>query len=70
MHLLAGFIACFAALFATANLPSAFAQEKTVTVFAAASLKKVLDDINGLHQEHRHRSGCKLCGKFRIDETD
>src|SRR5215471_5261838 len=46
MHLLAGFIACFAALFATANLPSAFAQEKTVTVFAAASMKNALDDIN------------------------
>jgi len=46
MHLLAGFIACFAALFATANPPSAFAQEKTVTVFAAASMKNALDDIN------------------------
>src|SRR5215470_4580311 len=46
MHLLAGFIVCFAALFATANPPSAFAQEKTVTVFAAASMKNALDDIN------------------------
>src|SRR5215831_15068979 len=46
MHLLAGFIACFAALFATANSPSAFPQEKTVTVFAAASMKNALDDIN------------------------
>src|SRR5215831_19212658 len=45
MHLLAGFIACFA-LFATANPPSGFAQEKTVTVFAAASMKNALDDIN------------------------
>src|SRR5262249_28535099 len=46
MRLLTGFIACFAALFASVNPPSALAQEKTVTVFAAASMKNALDDIN------------------------
>jgi molybdate transport system substrate-binding protein len=46
MYLMARFIACVAALFATVNPPSVFALDKTVTVFAAASMKNALDDIN------------------------
>jgi molybdate transport system substrate-binding protein len=42
----ARFIACIAALVATTDPPSVSAQEKTVTVFAAASMKNALDDIN------------------------
>ena len=61
MHLLAGFIACFAALFATANPPSAFAQEKTVTVFAAASMKNALDDINAAFTM---RTGIKVVASY------
>jgi len=45
MNLMAHFIACFAAVFATVISPSAFAQDNTVTVFAAASLKNAVDEI-------------------------
>jgi molybdate transport system substrate-binding protein len=38
-------VAAFA--IALGGLPSAVAQEKTLTVFAAASLKNALDDVNG-----------------------
>ena len=46
MNQMTRFIACLAALLAMTNPPSAFAQQKTVTVFAAASMKNALDDIN------------------------
>src|SRR5262249_4434096 len=46
MNPIARFIACVAALWTMTNVPSAFAQQKTVTVFAAASMKNALDDIN------------------------
>jgi molybdate transport system substrate-binding protein len=46
MNQMTRFIAFLAALWAMTNPPSAVAQEKTVTVFAAASLKNALDDIN------------------------
>src|SRR3984893_11503808 len=40
------FIAALVVLVAIADPPAAFAQDKTVTVFAAASMKNALDDIN------------------------
>jgi molybdate transport system substrate-binding protein len=46
MNQMTRFIACLAALLAMTNPPSAFAQQKTVTVFAAASMKNALDDID------------------------
>src|SRR5262245_52319359 len=49
------FTIAFLMLLAAAS--SAPAQEKTVTVFAAASLKNALDDINALYSQ---RSGTKV----------
>ena len=46
MNPIARFIGCLAALWTMTSPPSAFAQQKTVTVFAAASMKNALDDIN------------------------
>src|SRR6202048_3671635 len=40
------FIAALVVLVAIADPPAAFAQDKTVTVFAAASMKNALDDVN------------------------
>ena len=45
MHRLAGLFAAFVILCESA-LPSAFAEDKTLTVFAAASMKNALDDID------------------------
>jgi molybdate transport system substrate-binding protein len=45
MHRLAGLFAAFVILCGSA-LPSAFAEDKTLTVFAAASMKNALDDID------------------------
>ncbi len=45
MYLMARFIACFAALFATVSPPSVFAQDKTVTVLAAASMNLIGHDL-------------------------
>ena len=38
--------ACLTVLFATMSPPSVFARDGAVTVFAAASMKNALDDIN------------------------
>ena len=46
MNAIARLIACLAALWTMTSPPFAFAQQKTVTVFAAASMKNALDDIN------------------------
>jgi molybdate transport system substrate-binding protein len=45
MHRLAGLFAAFVILCGSA-LPSAFAEDKTLIVFAAASMKNALDDID------------------------
>src|SRR3984893_12062434 len=45
MYRVAGIFAAFAILVASA-LPPAAAQDKTLTVFAAASMKNALDDID------------------------
>jgi len=45
MHRLAGFLIAFTVLIGSATSP-AFAQDKSLTVFAAASMKNALDDID------------------------
>ena len=45
MHRLAGIFLCFAVLFGSAA-SSATAQDKSLTVFAAASMKNALDDVD------------------------
>ncbi len=46
MDLIIPFIAIVAALFATLSMPPASAQDRSIIVFAAASMKNALDDIN------------------------
>jgi molybdate transport system substrate-binding protein len=55
-------LAAFAAIVVAAGLaPAAPAQEKTITVFAAASLKNALDEIDGLFTK---QSGIKVVASF------
>ena len=48
MHRLAGIFAAFVILFGASHSPAS-AQEKTITVFAAASMKNALDDIDAAY---------------------
>ncbi|WP_454616254.1 molybdate ABC transporter substrate-binding protein [Bradyrhizobium cenepequi] len=48
MNRLAGIVAAFILVLASATLPAS-AQEKTLTVFAAASMKNALDDIDAAY---------------------
>ncbi len=48
MNRLAGIVAAFVLVLASATLPAS-AQEKTLTVFAAASMKNALDDIDAAY---------------------
>jgi molybdate transport system substrate-binding protein len=48
MHRLAGFLTAFTILFGSVPSP-ALAQDKTLTVFAAASMKNALDDIDAAY---------------------
>lgn len=48
MHRLAGILAAFIMLCGSVHTP-ALAQDKTLTVFAAASMKNALDDIDGAY---------------------
>jgi molybdate transport system substrate-binding protein len=48
MNRLAGIVAAFVLVLASATSPAS-AQEKTLTVFAAASMKNALDDINAAY---------------------
>jgi molybdate transport system substrate-binding protein len=56
MHRLAGIFAAFVILLG-AGLTPAVAQEKNITVFAAASMKNALDDINAAYTA---RTGVKI----------
>jgi len=58
MHRLAGILAAFTILLG-AN--SAVAQEKTITVFAAASMKNALDDINAAYTQ---KTGVKITTSY------
>ena len=59
-------IAVIAALFATFGLPASFAQDRTVTVFAAASMKNALDDINAAFTKS---AGIKVVTSYAASPT-
>jgi molybdate transport system substrate-binding protein len=60
MHRLAGFFTAFAILCGSAHSP-ALAQDKTLIVFAAASVKNALDDIDAAYTA---KSGVKIVASY------
>src|SRR5215813_4779959 len=66
MNLMAHFIACFAAVFATVISPSVSAQDNTVTVFAAASLKNAVDEISAAFTKN---TGVKVVASYAASPT-
>src|SRR3979490_1799526 len=60
MHRLAGYIIVFSILFGSATSP-AFAQDKNLTVFAAASMKNALDDIDAAYTA---KTGIKMVASY------
>jgi molybdate transport system substrate-binding protein len=60
MHRLAGFFLCFAILFGSVYSP-ALAQDKSLTVFAAASMKNALDDIDAAYTA---KTGVKIVASY------
>jgi molybdate transport system substrate-binding protein len=65
MHRLAGLFAAFVILIASAVLPAA-AQDKTLTVFAAASMKNALDDIDTAFTA---KTGVKVSASYAASST-
>jgi len=59
-------IAVVAVLFATFGLPASFAQDRTLTVFAAASMKNALDDLNAAFTKS---SGIKVVTSYAASPT-
>jgi molybdate transport system substrate-binding protein len=60
MHRFAGFFVALTILFGSAHSP-ALAQDKTLTVFAAASMKNALDDINAAYTA---KTGVKIVASY------
>jgi molybdate transport system substrate-binding protein len=60
MNRLAGIVAAFVILLGSAALPAS-AQEKTLTVFAAASMKNALDDIDAAYTA---KTGVKVTASY------
>jgi molybdate transport system substrate-binding protein len=60
MHRLAGIFLCFTLLFGSAWSP-AVAQDKSLTVFAAASMKNALDDIDAAYTA---KTGVKIAASY------
>jgi molybdate transport system substrate-binding protein len=60
MHRLAGFLIAFTVLIGSATSP-AFAQDKSLTVFAAASMKNALDDIDAAYTA---KTGIKVVASY------
>jgi molybdate transport system substrate-binding protein len=60
MHRLAGLFAAFAILCGSATSPG-FAQDKSLTVFAAASMKNALDDIDAAYTA---KTGIKMVASY------
>src|SRR4030081_1096102 len=60
MHRLAGLFAAFIVLLGAAHSPAA-AQDKTITVFAAASMKNALDDIDAAYTA---KTGVKVTASY------
>jgi molybdate transport system substrate-binding protein len=61
MYRLAGIFAAFAVLLGSAWSSPAAAQDKTLTVFAAASMKNALDDINAAYTA---KTGVKISASY------
>src|SRR6266404_575390 len=60
MHRLAGFLIALAILIGSSYSP-AFAQDKSLTVFAAASMKNALDDIDAAYTA---KTGIKIVASY------
>jgi molybdate transport system substrate-binding protein len=60
MHRLAGIFLCFTVLFGSAASP-ATAQDKSLTVFAAASMKNALDDVDAAYTA---KTGVKIVASY------
>ena len=60
MHRLAGLVAAFAILCASANAP-ALAQDKGLIVFAAASMKNALDEVDATYTA---KTGVKIVASY------
>jgi molybdate transport system substrate-binding protein len=60
MHRLAGIFLCFTVLFVSAWSP-ATAQDKSLTVFAAASMKNALDDVDAAYTA---KTGVKIVASY------
>jgi molybdate transport system substrate-binding protein len=60
MHRLAGIFLCFTVLFGSAWSP-ATAQDKSLTVFAAASMKNALDDVDAAYTA---KTGVKIVASY------
>ena len=65
MHRLAGIFAAFVILCGSAHSP-ALAQDKSLTVFAAASMKNALDDIDTAFTA---RTGVKVAASYAASST-
>src|SRR5262249_28285582 len=65
MYRVAGLFAAFVVLFGSATSP-AIAQDKTLTVFAAASMKNALDDIDTAFAA---RTGIKVNASYAASST-
>src|ERR1700682_6411078 len=60
MHRIAGFLIAFTILTGSATSPG-FAQDKSLTVFAAASMKNALDDIDAAYTA---KTGIKMVARY------
>jgi molybdate transport system substrate-binding protein len=65
MHRLAGFLVALSTLFGWTHSP-ALAQDKTMTVFAAASMKNALDDIDATYAA---KTGVKISVSYGASST-
>lgn len=65
MNRLAGVVAAFTLLFGSAFAP-ALAQDRTLTVFAAASMKNALDDIDAAYTA---KTGVKVVASYAASST-
>jgi len=60
------FLTAFAVAIAVAGLSPAMAQEKSITVFAAASLKNALDEVDSLFTK---QSGIKIVASYAASSS-
>src|SRR6202042_2322655 len=65
MHRFPGFFVALAILFGSAHSP-ALAQDKSLTVFAAASMKNALDDVDAAYTA---KTGVKISASYAASST-